>query len=91
LGALEFALAPPKEIAVIGPLGREDTNNLLHTLLTPYRPNQVVAAAGEKKASGHPELVEGRPAKEGQATAYVCQNFTCKQPVTSVESLEALL
>jgi uncharacterized protein YyaL (SSP411 family) len=91
LGALEFTLASPKEIAVIGPLDGEDTNAMLRTLLTPYHPNQVVAVVGENNVTDQPELVAGRPAINGEATAYVCQNFTCQQPVTSVEALAALL
>ena len=91
LGTLEFALAKPKEIAIIGQLGNEDTQNMLQSLLRPYRPNQIVAVADENDITRHPELVEARPSREGKATAYVCQNFTCKQPVTTVTELEALL
>lgn len=91
LGSLEFALAPPQEVAVIGPLEREDTQTLLKTLFKPYRPNQVVAATPENNTAGHPELVEARPARNGQATAYVCQRFVCKQPLTTVVELEEQL
>lgn len=91
LGALVFALAPPKEIAIIGRLNSEDTEEMLDTLQKPYRPNQVVAVAGEGDSTEHPELLAGRPAQNGRATTYVCQNFTCKQPVTTVEELKALL
>jgi uncharacterized protein YyaL (SSP411 family) len=91
LGALELAQASPLEIAIIGQLEQETTNNMLERLQAPYRPNQVIAVTTENETVGHPELVENRPAQNGQPTAYVCQNFTCKQPVTSVEALEALL
>ncbi len=91
LGALEFVLAPPKEIAIIGPLDREDTIALLQAVQMPYRPHQVVAAANENESDGHPELIEARPMQEGKATVYVCQKFACQQPVTTVEELEALL
>jgi uncharacterized protein YyaL (SSP411 family) len=64
---------------------------MLKLLQIPYRPNQVVAVASEDENAGHPELVQNRPAQNGETTAYVCQNFTCKQPVTSVEALAALL
>jgi uncharacterized protein YyaL (SSP411 family) len=90
LGALEFALAPPKEIALIGPAARDDTLALLRTLQKPYRPNQVVAFVAEDTA-GSPALVEGRSMIEGKATVYVCQNFTCQQPVTDEDALEASL
>lgn len=91
LGALEFAIAPPKEVAIVGQINSEDTTALWRTALLPYRPNQVVALASENQTRGHPELVEARPMQDTKATAYVCQNFTCKQPVTTVEELETLL
>jgi uncharacterized protein YyaL (SSP411 family) len=91
LGALEFVLASPKEIAIIGSLDREDTRTLLDTVQMPYRPNQVVAVAKENESVGHPELVAGRPMQGGRATAYVCQQFTCQQPVTTGAELAVLL
>ena len=91
LGALEFAQSSPLEIAIIGQLGQETTSNMLEMLQIPYRPNQVIAVAAENQTAGHPELVQNRPAQNGQPTAYVCQNFTCKQPVTLAEALQALL
>jgi uncharacterized protein YyaL (SSP411 family) len=91
LGALEFAVAPPKEVAIIGQIDGADTKMLLETAMQPYRPNQVVALATEGGTAGHPELVENRPMQKTQATVYVCQNFACQQPVTTVEELAALL
>ena len=91
LGAVEFVTAPPKEVAIIGGLQQTDTQAMLDLLFKPYRPNQVVAVTTEETTAGHPELVEARPAQNGQATAYVCQNFTCKQPVTTPVDLEKML
>ncbi len=91
LGALEFTTASPKEVAIIGPPGREDTTALIQTALRLYRPNQVVAVTDEGQTAGHPELVENRPRQAGQAAAYVCRRFTCQQPVTTADALAALL
>jgi len=91
LGALEFALAPAKEIAVIGPPAREDTLALLQPLQKPYHPHQVVTLVDGQNIAGHPALVAERSMIEGKATAYVCQNFTCRQPVTTAAALEELL
>ncbi|MBN1221283.1 MAG: thioredoxin domain-containing protein [Anaerolineae bacterium] len=91
LGALEFALAPPKEIAIIGQSNSEEAPKMLNLLFESYRPDQVVAMTNENETAGHPELVLERPAINGQTTVYVCQNFTCRQPVTTVEELEALV
>ncbi|MCB0194011.1 MAG: thioredoxin domain-containing protein [Anaerolineae bacterium] len=91
LGALEFVLAPPKEVAIIGSREQEDTQNMLKILFDTYRPNQVVAVATENAIEGQPELVFSRPMQNNQTTAYVCQNFTCRQPVNSATELEKLL
>jgi hypothetical protein len=32
-------------------------------------------------------LLEGRDQIDGKATAYVCENYACKLPVTNVEAL----
>ena len=91
LGAMELAAAYLKEIAVIGQLDLAETTNMLRILQRPYRPNQVVAVANEANTTGHPDLVKARPAQDGKTTAYVCQNFSCQQPVTTVGELETLL
>jgi uncharacterized protein YyaL (SSP411 family) len=36
-------------------------------------------------------LLEGRTPANGDAAAYVCERFTCLQPVTEPAELEALL
>ena len=36
-------------------------------------------------------FVEQLSAREGQATAYVCRDFVCKEPVTSPDALATIL
>jgi uncharacterized protein YyaL (SSP411 family) len=36
-------------------------------------------------------LLENRPLQEGRATAYVCEAYACKQPVTNPADLAAQL
>jgi uncharacterized protein YyaL (SSP411 family) len=84
---LEFELAPPKEIAIVG----EQAEHLLTVVFGEYRPNQVVACSGSpRKASAIP-LLEGRAAIDGKATAYVCQHFACQMPVTAGDALQVQL
>ena len=83
LQALDFHLAPVKEVALVGP-GREP---LERTVRSRFRPH-VVLAGGE--ADGVP-LLEGREPVDGRAAAYVCEHFACQRPVTEPEELEALL
>ena len=51
-----------------------------------YRPFKVVASG-----SGEVPLLAGREAVDGKATVYVCENFVCQRPVTSVEELRNLI
>ncbi|MDR7518826.1 MAG: thioredoxin domain-containing protein [Armatimonadota bacterium] len=90
LCALDFALARPKEIAIIGDPVASETRALLAVVLKPYRPNQVVALGRPGEPSPIP-LLEGRAPLDGHATAFVCEQFACRQPVTDPEALEAQL
>src|SRR5215210_1423056 len=89
LCAIDFALASVVELAIVGDAGDAGTERLLAKAREGYRPNQVVAV-GDPEASVVP-LLGGRFAIGGRATAYVCRNFACRQPVTEPEALVAML
>jgi uncharacterized protein YyaL (SSP411 family) len=93
LCALDFHLGKPKEIAIIGTPGSEDAESLLKTTWAPYLPNKVVALAdaGNTSASNAISLLRDRPKIEGRATAYVCEQFMCKEPVTTPTALASQL
>ncbi len=95
LVALEFSLTKPRQIVLAGKAGGDDTRALLAEVHRHFLPDTVLLLAdgaegqkflGEKLA----ELKEMQPV-EGKAAAYVCENFTCKAPVTSPEELGKLL
>jgi hypothetical protein len=81
-----------KEIAIVGQKDSEDTKELLKAIHGRYIPNRVIALLdpnskdAEELAKKIP-LLSGRTLIEGKATAYVCENFTCKLPVTSPAEL----
>jgi uncharacterized protein len=81
LRALDFYLAPVREVAIVGP----DAGELLRVVRGEFRPH-LVLAAGE----GIP-LLEGRAPIDGRAAAYVCEHFACQAPVSTVEELAAAL
>ncbi len=93
LGALDFAISSQKEFAIIGDLQAADTQALLTVINSRYLPNSVLASASptDLQAAETIALLADRPAKDGKATAYVCQNFTCQAPVTMPEELARLL
>jgi uncharacterized protein len=90
LSDVEFLLSTPKEVAIVGH-DAAHIEPLLREVWRPYLPTKVVApVAGEATLSELP-LLQDRPLVEGKATAYVCEHYTCKQPVTTVEALAAQL
>ena len=90
LCALDFALASPKEVAIVGDPDAPGTRALLAVLRARYRPHQVVALGRPDEAPGVP-LLEGRAPVDGRPTAFVCRGFTCRLPVTDPAALEAEL
>ena len=89
LCALDYYLSAPKEIAVIGNAAEGGTQALLHVIYSRFLPNRVIA--GAEPGDAHPTdgipLLEGRDAIGGRPTAYVCENYACKLPVTDPEAL----
>jgi uncharacterized protein YyaL (SSP411 family) len=83
LQALDFQLAPVREVALVG----DELRPLERVVRDSFRPH-LVLAGGEP--DGVP-LLEGRHPVEGRATAYVCEHFACRAPVTDPDELEALL
>jgi uncharacterized protein YyaL (SSP411 family) len=92
LAAAEFALGTPKEIALVGSPSAADTAALRAAVFTPFLPNKVVLLRDPAGADTIPSpLLEGREQIDGRATAYVCENYACKLPTTSVETLREQL
>jgi len=93
LAAAEFALSTPKEIALVGEPDAPDTQALRAAIFQPYRPNKVVVLRrpDETTPAIHSPLLEQRTQLGGVATAYVCENYACKLPVTDAAALTAQL
>jgi uncharacterized protein YyaL (SSP411 family) len=91
LCALDFAISPVKEFAIIGDVQASDTRALLHVINSRFLPNSVLACAAPGDATSTIPLLEDRPQREGKATIYVCQHFACLAPVTTPEDLERLV
>jgi uncharacterized protein YyaL (SSP411 family) len=85
LRAIDFYLAPVREVAIVGPPPEADA--LVRVVRAQYRPHLVLAGG---RADGVP-LLEGREPVDGHAAAYVCEHFACRAPVTNPEELAAAL
>jgi uncharacterized protein len=85
LRALDFHLSPTKEVALVG----EELSALAQVVRSGFRPHLVLAGGSEGTAV--PPLLKGRTTLDGKPTAYVCEHFTCKAPVTLPQQLAELL
>ncbi len=90
LCALNHLLVPSQEIAIVGDPEGADTAALLQVVRSRYLPTSVLAVKRPGEESMLP-LLEGRDLVNGQAAAYVCENYACKLPVTNVQALAGLL
>ena len=91
LSAIDFLLSTPKEVAIVG-RDATDIQPLLAEVWRRYLPNKVVAPASVDQAGkASSPLLQDRLPINNQATAYVCEHYTCKQPVTDADALAAQL
>ena len=93
LGALDFYLASPREIAIVGPVEVAGTRALLDTVHGRYLPNKVVMGMDPDSDGFERDLplLEDKEMLAGMPTAYVCQNYACQLPVTEPDALAAQL
>jgi len=91
LSAADFALENVKQVAVLGDAQDENFQTLMKAIRGQYRPNSVVAASAHPPAENAPHLLQDRPLVDGKSTAYVCEGFVCRQPVTNADELKKQL
>jgi uncharacterized protein YyaL (SSP411 family) len=81
LRALDFQLSPTREVALIG----DDLEELATVVRSAFRPHLVLAGGPEREEA--PPLLQGRTTVDGQVAAYVCENFSCRLPLTDPADL----
>nr|XP_041575885.1 spermatogenesis-associated protein 20 isoform X6 [Taeniopygia guttata] len=84
----------PGQVVICGDPQGEDTKEMLHCVHSVFSPNKVLMVAdGDNAGFLYRQLpfLASLERKDGKATAYVCSNFTCSLPVTSVQELRGML
>ncbi len=87
LGALERHLTVPLEIAVVGAAETPGTGELAREAWRRHLPATLRVTAAPGEGDGRTPLLDERGTSNGRATAYVCERFTCKEPVTAPDAL----
>jgi uncharacterized protein YyaL (SSP411 family) len=88
--ALDYALSHPRQIAIIGAPQAADARRLIDACTTGYHPHQMVAVGAAGSDTSTIPLLQNRGQINGHATAYVCSNFACQNPITDPAELRAL-
>ena len=94
LCALDAHLSPVKEVAIVGDPETEETRALIAEVLTRrFLPNHVLAVSppDDEASPAAVALLRDRPQRDGRATAYVCERFACRLPVTDAGELATQL
>jgi hypothetical protein len=85
--AMELAIGPMREIAIVGDPADPRTRALLAATRRPFDPLRVLAWG----PPGDVPLLEDRSPADGNPAAYVCRGFVCEAPVTEPDALERAL
>jgi uncharacterized protein len=95
LCALDLTTGPKQDIVIVGELGREDTEAMLSVVRSNYNPSLITllhpkGQCGDALATLAP-FTRSMAMVKGKATAYVCQDYTCRAPVNDPSLLAELL
>ncbi len=93
LAAAMMLAQPPRQIVLAGEPGDPALEAMRREIGRRFLPGAVLLHAGggrERLAAWQPAVARMGPV-DGKPAAYVCENFTCRLPVTSVDALIPLL
>src|SRR5437762_457832 len=95
LVALDYSLSKPRQIVIAGKKDAPETKALLREVRRHFLPKTVLfladGAEGQKYLGEKNEAIPAMSPIDGKPAAYVCENFTCKAPVTDPKALVELL
>lgn len=95
LTAVDFWNGPIQEIVIAGDRRQAETKEMLNLIRSKFLPNSIVLFhEGDRADSTIYEIVpfiKNQTGINGRATAYVCRNYVCKQPVNDIDALDELL
>ncbi len=92
LDAALFVIKKPIQIVIASKPGDDSMTKIANNTLLPNRLLlHADAGASQQFLGQHLEFIRSAISIDGQATAYVCENFVCQLPARSPEALEAQL
>jgi uncharacterized protein YyaL (SSP411 family) len=95
LVALDYSLSEPRQIVIAGKRDAPGTKALLKEVHRHFLPKTTLLLADGSEDQQYlgtkNEAIRAMSVVDGKPAAYVCENFTCKAPVTDPRGLSGLL
>jgi uncharacterized protein len=95
LVALDYSLSKPRQVVIAGKQDAPETKALLKEVHRHFLPKTILLLAdgsdGQKFLGEKNEAIRAMSMVDGKPAAYVCENFTCKAPVTDPKAVAELL
>jgi len=95
LVAFDFLKTAPRQIVVAGEVNDARTQELLGEVRRHFLPHAIVLLADGSDSQNFlaekNEAVRAMTPIDGKPAVYICEDFTCKAPVTEVQELRKLL
>jgi uncharacterized protein YyaL (SSP411 family) len=95
LVALDYSLGKPRQIVIAGKPDNPAAKALLAEVHRHFLPNKILLLAdgadGQEYFGKRNEAIRAMSMVDGKPAVYVCENFTCKAPVTETTDLGKLL
>jgi hypothetical protein len=90
-----LSLSKPRQIVIAGQAESAGTRALVTEVHRHFVPDKVLLLAdgedGQRYLEEKLEALRGMKPIDNKSAAYVCENFTCKAPVSDAEALDKLL
>jgi uncharacterized protein len=93
--ALDLQLSKHKQIVIAGSPGASDTAALLDLVWRRFLPDAILfladGAEGQRQLARFLPVVANMRQKQGNATAYICENYVCNLPTADAQVAARLL
>lgn len=95
LCALSFELGRKQEIAIVGEFEDPETRSMIRAVHERYLPGRAMAVAPPSEVdqgfNANIALLKDKKPVNGSTTAFVCENYACREPVDKTSKLVEML
>jgi uncharacterized protein YyaL (SSP411 family) len=90
LQVMDFSIGLIQQLAIVS-ADKTDSITIHQEIRSKYLPRLIICSSIFPPDNLAPSLLKGRPIIDDKTTFYLCQNFTCHQPLTDIHRINRLL